>query len=242
MCAYLHSPHRIESAHKIVAMKIAREGALLRRYGRKAGLAASDAQTIEDVLLWEARAAKHFWKEFRALLPLYPDFEGRSVRAQDPVNRLLDIGYHHLAGSIQKILTRLEIPTALGIIHAPHAADSAPLVYDLMELFRADTINTELLRFLRLKKKRIDVVDQTIIGHFLHEVNERMDRMYYLRDFHACQSYRYYMELQILKFISAVNHRQTFSPVELPTRHDSRCRPLDKTAEIVVQSSPVTAL
>jgi len=35
--------------------------------------------------------------------------------------------------------------------------------------------------------------------------------------------YRYYMELQVLKFIKAVNHGEVYKPLSLPTRHDTRC-------------------
>ena len=234
MCAYLHSEHRLESTRRIVALKSRRENALLKKYHKNVFVSEPYIRDMNDVLLWEARSARHFWRAFRSLLPQYPDFISRKPRAKDPVNRLLDVGYHHLANVVEKTLERLEIPTVLGILHAPRTRNSAPLVYDLMELFRADSINAELLRFMRLKKKRIVEVGQSEISHFLHGVNERMERTYYIRTFKACHTYRYYIELQLLKFVSAVNHHETFVPIHLPTRNDSRCRSVDTQAESVV--------
>lgn len=141
----------------------------------------------------------------------------------DIANRLLDIGYHHITAIVKKLLDGHDISAALGILHSARAADSAPLAYDLVELFRADIIDTEVLRFLHLKKKPLVMPTQQDIAHFLHEVNERLERKHYLKDFKMCHSYRYYMELQVLKFIKAVNHKQAFVPLYLPTRHDVRC-------------------
>ncbi|OHA90846.1 MAG: hypothetical protein A2832_00825 [Candidatus Zambryskibacteria bacterium RIFCSPHIGHO2_01_FULL_44_22b] len=31
------------------------------------------------------------------------------------------------------------------------------------------------------------------------------------------------MEVQILKFVKAVNHKEVFEPLKLPARHESRC-------------------
>ncbi len=129
------------------------------------------------------------------------------------------------------MLEQQEISPALGLLHVARNADSAPLAYDLVEMFRADIVDAEVLRFLRLKKKVLTTVEQRDIGHFLHEVNERLQRQHYLRDFKMCHVYRYYMELQILKFIKAVNHGEIFEPLHLPTRHDTRC--LTPTTSVV---------
>ncbi len=83
-------------------------------------------------------------------------------------------------------------------------------------------VDAEVLRYLHLKKKPIEDVDMHI-AHFLHELNERLARPHYVRGFKECLPYRYYMELQTLKLISAVDHKEIFKPIHLPDRHDSRC-------------------
>lgn len=124
---------------------------------------------------------------------------------------------------MRKFLEAREVPAALGLLHVARKSDSSPLAYDLVELFRADTVDAEVLRFLRLKKKPLVTADKEI-AHFLHEINERIERPHYLKDFCRCHSYRYYMEVQMLKFIAAVNHGKPFEPVHLPARHEGRCR------------------
>lgn len=227
MSAYLHSDLRIASAKALVGKKIARETVLLKRYGRtgfspEPSLQA--ASSIGDILLCEARAARHFWHEFRTLIPPESGFSARVPHAPDPVNRLLDIGYHHLANEVRKILNAHAIPTELGLLHVARTAKGQPLVYDLMELFRADIVAGETLRFIRLKKKRPFSFEPKDIPPFLARVNVRLSRRFYLAPFRSCRTYRYYMELQVLKLVRAINHREVFNPVSLPVRHESRCR------------------
>lgn len=225
MSRYQRSKNALESARRVVRLKIERQNALLRRYKKPAvTIGLDDASSVSKLLLLEARAARHFWRQMRVLLPQYPSFAGREPYAADVVNKLLDIGYHHLAGAVRKICEQQQVTAALGLLHVARSAKSEPLVYDLMELFRSDVIDAELLRFLRLKKKKITGVGQSDISHFLHEVNERMERKYYIKEFKSCQTYRYYMELQVLKFIKAINNGGVFMPLHLPVRHDNRCR------------------
>jgi CRISPR-associated endonuclease Cas1 len=234
MAAYKYSAQSVESAKRLIWLKIERKKVLLRRYKRKAGIPdMAAARSIQDVLLTEARAAKSFWREFRELLPPWCEFHGRKPGASDFANRLLDLGYHHVTNIVCKLLEAHEVSPALGLLHVARATNSAPLAYDLVELFRADIVDAEVLRYTRLKKKPLLIVGQHDIAHFLHEINERLERKYYLKDFRACHTYRYYMELQVLKFISAVNHRQTYEPLILPHRHDMRCRRLTGQNDIV---------
>ncbi|MEJ0053353.1 MAG: CRISPR-associated endonuclease Cas1 [bacterium] len=223
MCAYKHSRHALESAKRLIELKIVRESILLQRY-RLAPFVPdfSGVRTMQDILLVEARAARYFWKAFRDLLPGRTSFPGRQPGSDDPVNRLLDIGYHHLTGIVRRYLEERGVSAVLGLLHSARKSASAPLAYDLVEIFRADTVDAEILRFFRLKKK--PVLSATAeIAHFLHELNERLDRPHYLKNFKRCHAYRYYMEVQILKFIRAVDRREPFSPLFLPARHDSRC-------------------
>ena len=52
-----------------------------------------------------------------------------------------------------KIILSKDISPSLGLIHRAHSAAAKPLVYDLMEMFRADMVDFVLLKYLRLKKR-----------------------------------------------------------------------------------------
>jgi CRISPR-associated endonuclease Cas1 len=224
MSAYKNSPLALESAKALIGKKIDRESALLARYHRQpATIRVASAISLQEVLLAEARAARHFWREFGALLPRGLAFSGRVIHGSDPVNRILDIGYHHLTGLVAKTLAKCGITPELGLLHVAHAATSAPLAYDLVELFRADIVDAEALRFFRLKKRVPPEIRPDDVARFIARANKRLDRRHYLRAFKGCRSYRYYMELQILKFERAVDRGEAFAPADLPTRHDARC-------------------
>lgn len=195
----------------------------MRRYTQAMNTPSFDAIcSIEALLLVEARFAKQYWSFIKKMIRHRSEFTGRVPRSEETANRLLDIGYHHLANAVTTITKRLEVPTDLGLIHTAHASDSAPFVYDLMELFRADIVDAELVRYFRLKKKPVSVT-QKEIARFLHAVNSRLEKKYFLAHMHTCHTYRYYMELQIQRFISAVNRREVYVPMTLPFRHDTRC-------------------
>lgn len=226
---YQSSRLRVASAREIIATKISRQRALLARY-RITLRASNIAQknTISHILLEEARSSKTYWRHFRDLLPRsYRSFH-RQPRAKDSVNILLDIGYHHLARQIQLVCSNYAISCELGLLHTAKTAASTPLVYDLMELFRSDTIDAEVLRYFRSQKQPKAILQPADIARFISRVNKRLLRVYYLRDFKQCHTYRYYIELQILKFIAGVNHKTVFYPLHLPIRHEHRCQGIDK--------------
>lgn len=224
MSRYRNGEHCVPTAQRIVEIKIHRRSILLRRYHMPTyPKSALPAESLNAVRLYEARAAKHFWKQYALLLPDWIQFSGRQPHRNDIGNILLDIGYHHITNLIEKTLETRRVSPALGLMHIAGTRNSAPLAYDLVELFRADLVDAEVLRFFRLKKRPFNKVTSEHIGHLLHEVNERLERKYYLRDFKQCHTYRYYLELQIIKFIKAVNRKEIFEPLHLPARHESRC-------------------
>jgi CRISPR-associated endonuclease Cas1 len=221
--SYKTLPQALFSAAKLIEVKVERENALLAQYQLPKVTPIIPTDSLQHILLAEARAAKHFWRLFKELLPNYPSFVGRVPHALDPVNRLLDLGYHQLTNLVRTILVEYNIPGDVALIHVAHKINSAPLAYDLVEMFRADIVDAEVLRYLRLKKNPLADIAGHEIAHFLHEVNERVAHHHYLKDFKICYAYRYYMELQILKFEKAVNHHEVFAPLHLPTRHEGRC-------------------
>lgn len=222
--AYKNSPLCIESIRRLIGLKIERQGNLLQKYKKKSYLSKIEsAISTQDVLIEEARSAKYFWRHFRDLVLGQTKFLSRIPHSKDVLNQILDIGYHHITNIVKKILEQHGIPSAIGLLHTAREVSSEPLAYDLVEIFRADIVDAEALRFLRLKKKKFEILEQKDVGHFLHEVNERLEQEFFLKDFKICHKYRYYMELQILRFIKAINHNEVFEPFFLPTRHEDRC-------------------
>ena len=100
----------------------------------------------------EARFSKKYWSEFGEILPSY--FTGRKPHNKDILNYLLDIGYHHLTNITKSLLVKYKIPSDLGLLHIARNTGSSPLAYDLVEMFRADIVDAEVLKFFRLKKQK----------------------------------------------------------------------------------------
>jgi len=228
---YKSSPKCLATAARIIQTKVKRQSVLLKKY-KVAGYECDikSVRNMRQLLLEEARAAKYFWSKYRSNLSKELRFY-RRPKSVDPINRLLDIGYHHLAGKVRKILIAHAIPTQVGLLHSANSTDAGPLVYDLMEMFRADIVDSELIRFVHLKKKPI-VVDQKLIAAFLFRVNARLQKLFYIKEFRQCHTYLYYIELQILRFIKGVNHNEIFNPLHLPTRNESRCNTKKVTKDL----------
>lgn len=226
---YKNSRNAVLSAKVIIGLKIKRREILLKRYKINFPPKYGDKQkNLQQILLYEARAAKYFWRKFSLLLPKWCGFSSRKAKSSDIINKLLDLGYHHITNAVKIILEKYDISPSLGILHSAHKKNSAPLAYDLVEMFRADIVDLEVLKFLRSKKKPMVLIRQKDIGIFLSRINSKLEKKYYLKGFKQCRSYRYYMELQILKFVKAVNHKEIFHPLSLPIRHDIRCKSSDK--------------
>ena len=136
---YQKTAHAFASAEKIMNVKNQRRELLMQRYGTllpKIRLA--DYHNNQEIMLAEGRTAQIFWKKFSLLLPRWCSFRSRYPGSDDLVNRLLDLGYHQITNAIRKILEKYDISSALGILHVARKSTSAPLAYDLVEMFRAD--------------------------------------------------------------------------------------------------------
>lgn len=221
---YKNSPLALATAKKLVDTKIRGQHHVLSHYKYTPTKYNDDSDTLELLSLYEAREAHRYWQTVRKFLPTWCLFTARKPHAPDVANQLFDIGYHHLAMTVRRLLEQHAIPGDMGLLHTAHTAKSAPLVYDLMEMFRADLVDAEVIRFLRGKKQPIENITQHHIGHLLGNINKRSSRLYYLKEFKQCHTYKYYTELQILKFERAINHKEVFEPLYLPYRHDTRCR------------------
>ena len=71
-----------------------------------------------------------------------------------------------ITGSKPQILEKYDVSPALGILHVARASKSAPLAYDLVEMFRADIVETEVLKFLRIKKTTNRYITPKRHSHF----------------------------------------------------------------------------
>jgi len=212
------------SVEQILNIKNQRREILLKKYGKLIPKIRLTGYTDnKSIMLAEGRIARLFWKEFVLLVPSWCNFHHRCPGLNDTVNQLLDLGYHHLTNIVRKNLETHDISPALGILHVARKSNSAPLAYDLVEMFRADAVESEVLRFLHLKKRPVKKLCEHDTAIFISKVNQRLNQRYFIKSFGQCQTYRYYMELQILKFVKAVNHKEIFKPLYLPTRHDTRC-------------------
>jgi CRISPR/Cas system-associated endonuclease Cas1 len=101
--AYRNTPEALETSRTLLTYKDARRSALLRKYRIAIRMGSYDsAKDYPQALLIEARNAKQFWKHYGTLLPSWCIPFARKPQNKDGVNRLLDIGYHHLAHVVEK--------------------------------------------------------------------------------------------------------------------------------------------
>ncbi len=92
------------------------------------------ADTREAIFLAEARAARHYWKAV-AIICHNPDWLRVQRHPNDELNKTLNIGYHWLAGYLEKEVKNAGLYPDIGILHSNNLV--APLVYDCMEPLRA---------------------------------------------------------------------------------------------------------
>jgi CRISPR-associated endonuclease Cas1 len=108
----------------------------------------------EDIFIIEAQAAKEYWFSFNRLISTKVDWYGRNPHNHDPVNQLLDIGYHYLTNEVSKIFDEIDLPYELGLLHKAQSKKSKPLVYDFIEWLRPIMVDRVLLVYLKKKKLR----------------------------------------------------------------------------------------
>lgn len=123
-------------------------------------------QTVNDLRLFEGRAAGVYWKSqaftlkhFAKWPEWWTEFNQRSSvisggnrHATHPINAVLNYGYAIVATMIKRQCVLVGLDTAVGSLHADsNRRDS--LVYDLLELVRAD-IDKNLLSWTKSVKWR----------------------------------------------------------------------------------------
>lgn len=86
---------------------------------------------------WRGREAKKVPEHWRAARERVSPITGRNKGAVDPANALLNYGYGILAADSRINLLKEGFDPACGVLHADKAGRDS-LIYDLMEIFRAE--------------------------------------------------------------------------------------------------------
>ena len=130
----------------------------------------------------EGRAAQHYWRGFRHLLPPEPPWPGRQGRgAQDPINRALNYGYGILYGVVERSLLLAGLDPYAGYLHTDRPGKPS-LVLDLIEEFRAPAVDRTILAYTN--KGRPLVLDEqgqfppSVRKTLAEAVFEQLDRLY----------------------------------------------------------------
>lgn len=222
---YRETYYGTEIIKTILHEKVSRQMKLIQKYNKTfvSPIIVIPGKTISQTLLCEARYAKLYWKHYSTLLPVWCNWKTRKPHSDDIVNKLLDIGYHTLVTILQKKCEEFDIPTEIGLFHKAQSKKAHPLVYDIMECFRAVLVDSILLRFLHMKKEPIEKIDSEIISHFLHDIYEQLDYEYYHSQRKSCISMSYWIDLVLLELRGSVSEKRLFKPKFTPYRHENRC-------------------
>jgi CRISPR-associated endonuclease Cas1 len=180
-------------------------------------------QSNQEILLIEARCAKNYWHFWKTRLNSTIHFPGRIQHGTDPVNHLLDIGYHFLNQHIQKTCEELDIPTEIGFLHKAQNKDSHPLVYDVMEWLRPYIVDHVVFSYVHKKKKPNTTITQKDIAIVVSKIQKRLEEKVYHKERKVCIHRKYWIKLYLLEIRNAVSEKREAYFVFPPKRHDTRC-------------------
>lgn len=117
----------------------------------------SRANSVEELLVVEAHAARSYWSGVATLLHLDIGFRHRYTRSNppteelDPFNIALNIGYAFLKKEVWRAVFLTGLNPYLGFLHRPRGGRPA-LVLDLMEEFRPICVDRPLIGLARTDK------------------------------------------------------------------------------------------
>lgn len=118
------------------------------------------ANSVEELLVVEAHAAKAYWAGVSYLLPEDIGFKHRYTRnnppsdGMDPFNVALNIGYGLLKKEVWRAVFLAGLNPYFGFLHKPRGGRPA-LVLDLMEEFRPISVDRPLIGLARTNKEVI---------------------------------------------------------------------------------------
>lgn len=165
---YLDMDKRLELAKEIIKAKFARTQETLNYYNSrypeintdfsKESKNLEEAQSTLDILMIEGRVAKHYWNEFKKIIPKEYEFEGRHTQnhpraSGDQTNTMLNYGYALLEAECLRAINSTGLDTHIGFLHEKNMGKNS-LAYDIQELFRwiIDLSVIELIENNTIKK------------------------------------------------------------------------------------------
>ena len=165
MACFCDSEQQMAFAKETIQTKLLRQRQVLLQYGKRVNsfcladavqkLSAcaamtGSARTVDTLMGIEGTGARAYFGAFSALLDdsLWHWKGRRQRRAQDPVNALLNYGYAFLEGEVRVAAAASGLDGRIGFLHANNGRKDS-LIYDLMELFRAEVTDRFVLTLLR---------------------------------------------------------------------------------------------
>lgn len=229
--------HRLPFSRLMIAQKIFFQFSVVQRkdLGALYLTKAEKSRTISELLLIEARAAKTYWTIFGKMIGRKAMWSGRRAHGDDPLNKLLDIGYHYLAGTLTKLCEEIELPTELGFFHKAQSSHAYPFVYDFMEWLRPVVIDATILQLVGKKKKAICEIRPKLISRFIWLAKQRYASLFYHKKLTYCIPLNYWTRLILLEFMHTVRENKEYAPHFPSLRHETRCNkkpPLMKRSKI----------
>lgn len=190
---------RLEIAKRIIQNKIALQEQLVISHNRDELIeqyeldnfknyryGVSKAESINQILGFEGKAAKNYYYYLSMLVPREFKFNGRKKRPpKDPFNSMISFGYDILYGYLRGALTKYGLNIGIGLVHS-NRAHHAALASDLMEVWRPiivdevvmNLINDEAITFEMFDIKKNESVYLNKDGRriFLSNLRERMNQ------------------------------------------------------------------
>lgn len=164
--AYKDSKKRLQIAQAIQKASLHNSLALLKYY-HKNGIALENlirkvseilteleqAETVERLMLHEARAKKHYYAGFDVILEQTPfTFDHRSTRPpENEVNSLMSFGYHLLYAEVLKEIDMSRLYSEIAFIHSD-IRKGPSLHYDLADIYKPVLIDRLFIRMIRKRQ------------------------------------------------------------------------------------------
>lgn len=159
----------------------------------------------------EGRVAEQYWRVVKELLAGYISFEGRERQgAQDPFNMMLNYGYGILYARLRQMLQKRGVQEGFSYLHVPAQAPHQPtLVYDIIELFRAQAVDRPLIAWIRKENPTIDKTGTQLSEATRKKIYERVKERWEREETYRGEKHSLYaiMELQIESMLACMDEK-----------------------------------
>jgi CRISPR-associated endonuclease Cas1 len=216
----------IDTVKQIIEQKIHYQCSIVRQ-SAKGKLFCKKLESVsnpKEIFIIEALSARFYWSKYYQLLGSRFVWNGRSPHNHDPINNLLDIGYHFLVNELSKIFKDADIPYEIGLLHKAQSKNAKPLVYDFMEWLRPVVVDRVVLSFLHKKKKTDIILNKKVVGKFIVLLKREFDRLYFNKELGYCVTLKFWTRLNVLHLITAINHGHAIQWHFPSLRHETRCK------------------